>query len=181
MTVYVTSDTHFNHAGIITLSNRPFADVHEMNEAMITAWNDTVHPNDTVWVLGDFAFVNKYGMDVDELFAALVGKKILVRGNHDYHNPRIFKLPWESQHELTKIRDNGRRAVVCHYPLETWDGANKSAIMLHGHSHGNMRRTIPRRFDVGVDAEHSIGYAPTNLEYFFSKAAAQTYEPQDHH
>ncbi len=39
MTVFVTADTHFNHAGVLAMCGRPFADVAEHNEALIAAWN----------------------------------------------------------------------------------------------------------------------------------------------
>lgn len=182
MATFVTSDPHYNHAGIIGIQPRPFKDVHEMNAHMIEAWNSAVRKNDTVFVLGDFAFVNKYGMPVDELFAALNGYKHLVIGNHDEHNPAIVKLPWERVEFYRKYKGgdkaNRRRAVMSHYPMETWDGAGRGTIMLHGHSHGNMKRVIPHRFDVGVDVE---GYVPRDIDYYFDKAAEQEFDPQDHH
>ncbi|MEJ7707010.1 MAG: hypothetical protein WKF82_06805 [Nocardioidaceae bacterium] len=55
MAVYFTSDTHFSHANIIRLCNRPFADVDEMDEAIIERWNATVTSADTVYHLGDVA------------------------------------------------------------------------------------------------------------------------------
>ncbi|WP_258934193.1 hypothetical protein [Nesterenkonia pannonica] len=52
MTTFFTSDHHFGHANIIRYCDRPFADVAEMDEAMIDRWNETVSPDDEVWVLG---------------------------------------------------------------------------------------------------------------------------------
>lgn len=56
--VWVTSDTHFNHDGILKhcAKTRPWTDVTSMNEGLITAWNERVGPKDEVWVLGDFAY-----------------------------------------------------------------------------------------------------------------------------
>lgn len=53
MTTWFTADLHFGHANIINYSGRPFADVTAMNQALIERWNASIHPDDTVWVLGD--------------------------------------------------------------------------------------------------------------------------------
>ena len=46
--LFVISDTHFNHEGILTFKDylkkpcRTFDTVSQMNECMLDAWNDTV-------------------------------------------------------------------------------------------------------------------------------------------
>jgi len=55
MTRYWTSDLHLGHTNIIRYTGRPFADVDEMNRALIEQWNDVVTDTDEVWVLGDVA------------------------------------------------------------------------------------------------------------------------------
>ena len=57
--IWVTSDTHFNHANIIKYCNRPFSSVEEMNETIIANWNKVVSQGDTVYHLGDFALGDK--------------------------------------------------------------------------------------------------------------------------
>lgn len=37
---FVTSDTHFSHARIIELADRPFTSVDEMDTELIRRWND---------------------------------------------------------------------------------------------------------------------------------------------
>ena len=53
--IFFTADTHWGHRNIIRYCQRPFADVEEMNEALITNWNSTVGKDDIVFHLGDFA------------------------------------------------------------------------------------------------------------------------------
>lgn len=80
---WVTSDHHFGHSKIIEYCNRPFHNVHEMDEEMIARWNAVVKSGDTIYHLGDFAFF-KGGPDVlKDITRRLVGYKILVMGNHD--------------------------------------------------------------------------------------------------
>lgn len=40
--IYFTADTHFGHVNVIKMSNRPFADINEMNKTLITNWNSFV-------------------------------------------------------------------------------------------------------------------------------------------
>ncbi len=81
MTTWFTADLHFDHANIINYSGWPFADATAMNQALIERWNDSIHPDDTVWVLGDVALGR-----IDETLALvgeLSGRKLLLAGNHD--------------------------------------------------------------------------------------------------
>ena len=76
MTTWFTADLHFGHANIINYSGRPFADVTAMNQALIERWNASIHPDDTVWVLGDVALGR-----IDETLALvgeLSGRKLLL-------------------------------------------------------------------------------------------------------
>ena len=47
--IYYTADTHFGHANVVEMCERPYPDVDAMNEAMIAAWNERVHGHDTVY------------------------------------------------------------------------------------------------------------------------------------
>lgn len=87
MTVFFTSDTHFGHERIITLSDRPFKDVTDMNEALVRNWNAVVGPDDHVYHLGDVALG---GIEHSMAYLSrLNGRKTLVTGNHDriFHDP----------------------------------------------------------------------------------------------
>ena len=79
--IWFTSDTHFGHKNIIKFSERPFSDVEEMDEVMIRRWNEVVGKDDTVYHLGDFAFLSTGKLR--QLISRLNGKICLVNGNHD--------------------------------------------------------------------------------------------------
>src|SRR5581483_5246031 len=76
-----TSDTHFGHKNVIRYDERPFRDMDHMREMLIKNWNDTVTPSDTVYHLGDVAFLGTTA--TREIVNRLNGRKILIRGNHD--------------------------------------------------------------------------------------------------
>jgi calcineurin-like phosphoesterase family protein len=157
-----------------------------MNAGLIRLWNANVKPSDTIYHLGDFGFpamrveghIGPSDWELYEIFKQLNGHKRLVVGNHDMKNRQVLKLPWESMDQLLVVKENGVRAVLCHYPLETWASAHRGYLMLHGHSHGSLKRVIPHRFDVGVDVFKS---GPIALKDLAITASEQGYEPQDHH
>ena len=85
--VYFTSDTHFNHANIIGFCNRPFKNVEEMNETLITNWNRVVGVDDIVFHLGDFCLGGS--AEWTNVLNRLNGKIYLIVGNHDIKNLRL--------------------------------------------------------------------------------------------
>ena len=70
-------------------------------EAFFTGWRSVVAPEDLVIVAGDISWglrLEEAWPDLEDLFA-LPGKKILLRGNHDYW--------WPSLNKLTKLLPEG--------------------------------------------------------------------------
>ncbi|MCF1193337.1 metallophosphoesterase, partial [Mangrovimonas sp. AS39] len=86
--VWFTSDLHLGHKNILVYEKeaRPFETVEEMNETLISNWNNTVRTSDIVFCLGDFAF----GRSNVDLAARLNGRKRLVMGNHDVYNNNVY-------------------------------------------------------------------------------------------
>ena len=164
--VLFTSDTHFGHAAVINLCNRPFTSVDEMDQEIVERWNAAVRPGDTVWHLGDFA--HKCRPDrVNWIFSRLNGTKHLIVGNHDKRPAK--ELGWKSVHDLVELDVAGQRIVLCHYAMRTWPGAGPrgKAIHLHGHSHGSMPGSR-HSLDVGVD---SVGFTPLRLGNILNEMA----------
>jgi calcineurin-like phosphoesterase family protein len=148
MTVFFTADTHFGHAGALSLYRRPFPSVAAMDAVLRARWNETVAADDEVWHLGDFALRMPVPAIAD-LLATLHGRKHLVTGNND--PPAIVALlGWASVQPYAELAIDGIRLVLCHYAFRTWNGMAKGALNLHGHSHGRLKPQ-PRQIDVGVD------------------------------
>lgn len=165
MAVFFTADSHFGHRGILRLAGRPFESVDAMDAALTEAWNAVVAPEDVVFHLGDFCF--KGTKVAERRLERLNGRITLIRGNHD--TPNSQKLPrWEAVHDILELTLEGRRLVLCHYPMLEWHGVYSNALHLHGHTHG---RTPPTslRLDVGADVWN---YRPVGLPEILARAAA---------
>lgn len=133
--IYFTADTHFGHANILKLCDRPFADIGEMNETLIHNWNERVSGNDTVYIVGDMFFRCN---DAESLLKRLKGKKRLIVGNHDsawMKKVNVSKY-FLSVDNLLETSDGQHSLVLCHYPLLTWKHAKRS-FMIHGHIHAD--------------------------------------------
>lgn len=165
--IFFTSDTHFGHDAIIGYCNRPYANVSEMDDALVENWNSVVGPEDTVFHLGDVSFHTHEPFE--RYLSRLNGKKHLVIGNHDHHyvtNPRYWEstpthyreIQFDMHGELTNKR-SGHTIVLCHYPIRQWNKGQWGSWMLHGHAHGTIP-SIPRSIDVGTDCHN---YRPVSL------------------
>ncbi len=154
--IYVVSDTHFGHENIIKFCNRPFANVEEMNETLVSKWNDTVRPNDIVYHLGDVYF-----RDGNTVLHRLNGRKRLVLGNHDDPNDPSLRKTFEKIMLLRWFTDLG--LLLTHVPihvsqLETKRFGDKMANV-HGHIHDQPSPVGPY---INVSVEHT-NYAPVNI------------------
>lgn len=173
--IFFTADLHFGHRRIIEFHPNRGADLDEMHDRLIHNWNDEVGRRDEVWVLGDFAMGPSAA--IPSYFQQLNGRKHLVVGNHD-HGP-TKRLPWTSVHDLHEWKQKPHRAVLCHFPLLTWNGAHHGVWMLHGHSHGLLGPQHTTRMDVGVDTHPEM--RPYHLDEVAAYMAGRTYDPVDGH
>jgi calcineurin-like phosphoesterase family protein len=123
--------------------------VDEMNENIITAWNNWVKKDDFVYHLGDFAWK---AQKAEAHFVRLNGHKHLIVGNHD--SKTVKNLPWKSVTNYREIKHNGRLIILMHYPMLTWKNADHGSIHLYGHVHGTPMDSFMHTtsMDVGMDA-----------------------------
>lgn len=182
MTIWFTSDTHFNHANVIKHCQRPFRTAEEMNAALVDNWRAAVKDGDAVYFLGDFCLGNDKG--ALEILNMLPGQKFLVVGNHD--TPRIkASVRWSRVVDYMEIKPEGApRMVLCHYPFAVWNGSHHGSINLHGHSHGTFKSPNPRQIDVGVDCwDYELVSLGSIMDFIVDqeKTQGQTYTPADHH
>jgi len=143
---YYISDLHFGHANSIRFDARPFNSIEEMDEILINNWNDRITDNDTVYILGDMFW---YKTDkAIEILEQLKGKKRLIKGNHDRTHDNKFKKYFEKISDYEEVDDNGRKVVLCHYPIPCYKNHFYGWYHLYGHVHTsfewNMMKSIKR-------------------------------------
>lgn len=182
--IHFISDTHFGHKNIIQYSNRPFASVEEMNEGMIEAWNDKVQPDDTIYHLGDFAFMPYE--EFRKLIRRLNGKKYLILGNHDKmiiqnRNALVAYGGIASIDHYRELKAEGHFFVLFHYGQRVWNKSHHGAIHLYGHSHGSLP-PLGKSVDVGVDCkEITSEYRPISITEVMDYMSRRTFQAVDHH
>lgn len=144
-----------------------------MNQRMIEEWNSSVSVGDTVYILGDFAFLpaNKAVAILNQLN----GDKILIEGNHDRKllKDPVFRRCFKEVHTyLDTLRYNKQPVILFHYPIAEWDRMHHGAIHLHGHIHGGTSGLEHfRARDVGMDA---TGKVVVSLDEICADAAKGT-------
>ena len=173
MNIFVTSDHHFSHTGILKLCQRPFMDVDEMNFMMVRYWNEVVEKNDVVYHLGDFTLS---GEKVAKYFVQQLNGKIKILGMPWHHDKRWLEYAPDMKSRsgyavevlppMVVLQESGTTFHLSHYPLTDWEQMYRGGIQLHGHTHGNYVSQQQRIMDVGVDC---VGFAPIDLESVVSK------------
>jgi len=155
--IFLISDTHFGHVGVTQfLRNdgtklRPWDNIEEMDEALVSNWNSVVTPKDKVYHLGDVV-INRKQL---KTLSRLNGEKVLVKGNHD-----IFRINEYLEHFKDvrgyHILDN---LIMSHIPIHP-DSKGRFRGNIHGHLHANTVGD-PWYYNVSVE---QINYTPIPFE-----------------
>jgi len=131
---FFISDIHFGHRNVIRFCNRPFSTVREMNEDIISRWNNIVTDKDRVFVLGD-VFLCPIE-EAKEYIGRLNGYKILIKGNHDLGKKIMLQSGFDEFYtSLDYEMPDGRKALLNHYPLPDCIIDDKYDLLIHGHIH----------------------------------------------
>lgn len=182
MEIFFSSDWHLGHKNIIGYCNRPFADVREMDNAIIDRLNERVGERDLLYFLGDMAFVSS------ECTLFLYLKRIrckniaVILGNHDdKHMFRDSSFLWvrDLKKILVDVAGQSQGIVLCHYAMRVWNRSHSGAWHLYGHSHGTLPDDLfSRSMDVGVDTHN---FYPYHLDEIAAVMAKKKFEPVDAH
>lgn len=151
--VFLISDTHFDHANIIRYANRPFPDVHAMNRVLIRNWNSVVGRGDQVLFLGDLTY-GRHHKPVSYWLHRLNGRKTMIKGSHD-----------EGVHHTVKnlvVNHYGMKFFLVHDPSDVPEEWGEWKIF--GHIHNKGRFIDFNRKSINVSVEQ-INYTPINFNW----------------
>ena len=167
--IWFTSDLHLGHRAAISMCERPFENVEEMNESLIQNFNSCVKKNDTVYILGDISHRMPV-TEVNQLIGKMNGKKILCKGNHD---KKYDATMFEGIYDFLEIAINGVNVSLMHYPMMSWPKSHYGSLHLHGHIHSKKDYNLQQksegilRYDVGVDANAFYPVSIEQIKKFF--------------
>lgn len=171
--LWFTSDLHLGHANVLNFTARDWPDIDAMNRGLIEAINQCVMPADDLYILGDYSF------KLAKADAARLRDRIgcrwvhLVPGNHDkdWSSEPEFADTFILEPPICRVKADGLKLVLSHYPLMDWPSMSHGSWHLHGHIHSAPRAGLASynelnraqgiyRYDVGVDAN---AYRPVSL------------------
>lgn len=133
---FYISDTHWGHNNVLAFDQRPFKTVEEMDAELIRRWNSVVESGDIVYILGDMFWIPP--AKAKPIMEQLNGQKFLVKGNHDrWHDTKFDKL-FVKIDEYMEVDDNGRKVVLCHYPIPCFKNHFYGWVHLYGHVHNSF-------------------------------------------
>ena len=171
--IFLISDNHFSDYdgpdGIIPKLNRPFKVSADMNATMIKNWNSVVGAKDTVFNMGDFAWLKD---EMVKYANKLNGTKYFILGNHDFEGDRwwlneenydnaVFSL-------MSVLTYKNKDFLLVHRPEDVpvwWRG-----WVIHGHHH-MMLPKFPfidgKNRNINVCCE-LVDYTPVDLDWILS-------------
>jgi calcineurin-like phosphoesterase family protein len=168
---WFSSDLHLCHPNVIQYCNRPFSNIQEMEQTIITNFNKVIKKDDILYLLGDICLGKKENW-VNFLNSLVCTNIIIIQGNHD----ATSKIPKDlvlAIFEVARLKMYGKVFMLSHYPYRAgfWRTIFKrlnpavrekrrpidnGLWLLHGHTHGKTKLCDyhPRMLNVGVDANN---------------------------
>jgi len=169
--IWVVTDTHFFHKGIVRRGVRP----PDHNERTAEALSK-LGPDDILIHLGDFAFA-KYSEAAEIMNRCPARSKILLLGNHDNH-PYSYYIQhgFTAAMETMTLEYGGQNILFSHHPMRrlSWgphldlpDGVD---LNIHGHLHLRNHRDEESAWQDEKDerwfllSHEAVGYRPVLLD-----------------
>lgn len=174
MTIWFTSDCHFGHENILEYTNRPYSNINEHDEGIITNYNNKVQQGDLCYFLGDM-FFGCSTQKARDYMSRMRGTKVLIKGNHDKNKDIwYYDIGFDVVLEGARIRLGQKIVHLSHYPYRApwykrmmffFNNRKKhlyksrkyrnlnddGSYLLHGHTHLS-RKINGRAIHVGLDA-----------------------------
>jgi calcineurin-like phosphoesterase family protein len=153
---YFISDTHFHHKKLCQENPehfeicRNYLTTEEMDNDIITQWNKTVNPNDTVIFAGDF-LMNTPNLEIYNEFwnlrNQLNGNIYFIRGNHDHTLKKKVSdiefydyavLKYKDLNVFVQHNDYNENSYFLTEEIENGLDLDKT-VLIHGHTHSSEK------------------------------------------
>lgn len=161
---FYTSDLHLGHEKVARL--RGFEHVHGHDAHLCGRWLNVVHPQDTVYVLGDVTGTSATARveAALDLLTHLPGKKHLITGNHDPVHPmhrrsydrwmNAYLEVFQSVTPFLRRRIGGHEVALSHFPYASYgEGPHRGGA-------GESRHNQWRLPDLGLPLIHGHTHQP---------------------
>lgn len=173
---YYISDLHIGHGNALIFDSRPFKTLEEQDEAILKNINDTVTPQDNLYILGDLSWYNP-ALTLKFLKQIRCKNMFLLVGNHDrWAKNGACKKQFQGIYDLKTVKDEDKTVVLCHYPLAVWDKKHRDSYHLYGHVHNNLNndnetithtilnhKEMEKAYNIGCMMPY-MNYTPRTLE-----------------
>ena len=153
---WIWSDLHLHHRNIIRYAGRPHPSVVAMDAALLEIWRSAVGTDDVIICAGDVALAGALGRKRLAVLAGCPGRKLLVRGNHDFSRSGLPAAVGADEAAMTLLLPGDPPLVVTHVPLLR---VPADSVNVHGHTH-QRPAAGPQHINVCVE---QLGYAPVRV------------------
>jgi calcineurin-like phosphoesterase family protein len=136
-----------------------------MENKIIENWNNIVTNQDTVYILGDFSWEKEDGWF--RVLNKLNGMKVLIKGNHDLKNfSSSLKRKFLDIKDYKEISDNGRKVIMCHYPMPFYrSNYNFNIYHLYGHLHVTLEEDLMQDIKKLINEKDNRGNSKNNMHF----------------
>jgi len=147
--IYLTTDTHFNHANMVVYCGRPS----NFDELIWKGFKE-LKEDDTLIHLGDFCFGND--TETHFKFMGIVKcKTVLVKGNHDRKSDSWYlSHGWDFVCEQFVNTYFGKKILFSHEPKKDLGGCD---LNIYGHFHNNLDRLLRKEWVTEREEERNKG------------------------
>ena len=163
MKIFITSDTFFSRPDALDLGKRSenFVNVKQMDDTLISNWNEVVNPNDIVYHLGNFCWDP---ISADLILRKLNGKIIFFPAKYDGALAEVINQ-FIGKHKILESMitwDRKLNSVLSHWPMLNWPGKDKSTYHFHG-GIGKHPTNLEKEYRINASIDY-WNYAPLDID-----------------
>lgn len=159
--IFLTADTSFNNELEFRKRNRPFDSPEEMNESLISKWNEEVGANDIVYHLGNFG--ERSIPRLKSILFQLNGQISIIRSRSERSLKDLFEIGFSLVADKMELEYMGYLCIFTHLPLLMAD--DSGVINFHGEE---LVRPVIKDFHINVSID-AWDFKPVELKSLIRK------------